>query len=135
MLSTLLYATIGLALVLILRLPMRRLFGATPAFTLWLLPPLLALLPCLPAASSPWFDMPQLDVFPTTRTLVTQITLSASSIDGATLLWATGCALCLLRLARHYDRLRRQSRPLPTAMSRVLQCDWPNLDPRRLRLH
>jgi beta-lactamase regulating signal transducer with metallopeptidase domain len=135
MVTTLFYATIGLVLVLILRLPMRRLFGAAPAFTLWLLPPLLALLPWLPVASSSWFDLPTLDVFPATRTMVAQITPSASSVDGVFLLWAVGCALCLLRLALHYYRLLRQSRPLPTAMSRVLQSDWPKLDPRRLCLH
>lgn len=101
MLTTLLYATVGSALVLILRLPMRRLFGATPAFTLWLLPPLLALLPSLPAAYSPWFDLPPLDVFPATQTMVAKITLSALSIDKGMLLWAVGCALCLLRLAHH----------------------------------
>lgn len=135
MVTMLLCATIGLALVLILRLPMRRLFGATPAFTLWLLPPLLALLPCLPSAPSHWIELRQLDVFPATRTLVAQIAPSASSMHELTLLWAVGSALFLLRLVLHYRRLLRQSRPLPVAMACMLQSDWPDLDPRRLRLH
>ena len=45
MLTMLVYVTFALALVLILRRPTRQLFGATPAFTLWLLPPLLPGLP------------------------------------------------------------------------------------------
>lgn len=136
MVTTLLYATIGLALVLLLRVPMRRLFGAGPAFTLWLLPPTLTLLAWLPSASSRWMiQLPQLDVFPSTDTFVAQIAPSASSMHAVSVLWAAGCALCLLRLASHYRRLLRESCPLPAAMWRVLLSDWPGLDARRLRLH
>ncbi len=135
MLTALWFATFGLALVLMLRLPMRRLFGASAAFTLWLLPPWLALLPCLPAAPSRWLDLPSLQVHPATRIFVAQITPPASSTHGIFLLWAIGGLLCLLRLAIPYHRLLSQSRPLPATMWRVLQSDWPDLDPRRLRLH
>jgi TonB family protein len=135
MLTTLGYATVGLALVLILRLPTRRLFGASAAFTLWLLPPWLVLLPCLPAAPARWLDLPPLQVLPATRFFVAKITPSASSTHWIFLLWAIGCLLCLSRLAIHYRQLRSQSRPLPIAMWRVLQSDWADLDPRRLRLH
>ncbi|HEX5954059.1 MAG TPA: peptidase M56, partial [Rhodanobacteraceae bacterium] len=41
-------ATLGLALVLLVRRPVRRVFGAGPAFTLWLLPVALMLAPLLP---------------------------------------------------------------------------------------
>ncbi|HWU78067.1 MAG TPA: TonB family protein [Rhodanobacter sp.] len=135
MFTVLLQATIGLALVLILRRPMRRLFGASPAFTLWLLPPMLALLPCLPAAPSRWLSLPEMAVLPATRALVAQITPAASPGHWVFLIWAIGGALCLLRLARHYQQLLRQSRPAPDAMVHVLQADFPGLDPRRLRLH
>src|SRR6185312_11187376 len=46
-------ATFGLALVLLLRRPARRMFGAGAAFTLWLLPLVLALAPLLPEQVAP----------------------------------------------------------------------------------
>lgn len=46
-------ATLGLALVLLLRRPARRAFGAGPAFTLWLLPVALMLVPLLPQKLMP----------------------------------------------------------------------------------
>lgn len=46
-------ATLGLALVLLLRRPARRVFGAGPAFTLWLLPIMLMLAPLLPQELAP----------------------------------------------------------------------------------
>ena len=53
LLRILLGATLGLALVLVLRRPARRLFGAGPAFTLWLLPIALMLAPLLPRQFAP----------------------------------------------------------------------------------
>jgi len=40
--------TLGLAFVLLARRPARRVLGAAPAFTLWLLPVLMAFAPLLP---------------------------------------------------------------------------------------
>jgi beta-lactamase regulating signal transducer with metallopeptidase domain len=45
--------TLGLTLVLLLRRPARRAFGAGPAFTLWLLPIVLELAPLLPQELAP----------------------------------------------------------------------------------
>lgn len=45
LLRMLLTTTVGLAMVLLLRKPMRCAFGAGPAFTLWALPLLLAAMP------------------------------------------------------------------------------------------
>ncbi|MGH8124757.1 MAG: hypothetical protein ACREPK_02765, partial [Rhodanobacteraceae bacterium] len=46
-------ATLGLALILLVRRPARRVFGTGPAFTLWLLPVALALAPLLPHGLAP----------------------------------------------------------------------------------
>lgn len=65
LLRMLLLATVGLIVVLLLRCPLRRVFGAGPAFTLWLLPLLLA--------AAPWLPLPHRAVAPSllTRMLVT----------------------------------------------------------------
>ncbi len=135
MIQALINLTVGLALVLLLRKPIRRAFGAGPAFTLWLLPVLLAGLPWLPAAPTSWSIAPALTVLPAA-------THASASVPGAAVthwlpwLWLVGSVLGLLRLALQYSRLLRQCRRLPDAM-------WPALrqqlsDPRervRLRLH
>ncbi|HJP98491.1 MAG TPA: energy transducer TonB, partial [Rhodanobacteraceae bacterium] len=53
LLRTLLEATLGLAVVLVLRRPARYVFGAGVAFTWWLLPILLMLAPLLPRQWTP----------------------------------------------------------------------------------
>lgn len=135
MLIMLLYVTVALSLVLILRRPAQRLFGATPAFTLWLLPPLLALLPWLPDTPSPWLDTIPIQVVPATRAFAAELTSTASLVHWPYMVWAIGASLSLLRLAVVYIRVRRNSRPLPDAMRRVLEFEQPDLDMRRLRLH
>lgn len=135
MLTTLLHVTLALALVLTLRRPTQRLFGATPAFTLWLLPPLMALLPCLPNTLSPWPDTMPVLVFPVTRAFAAGLTTPASSMHWSYLLWAVGASLGLLRLASGYWRLLRDSTPLPSAMRRVLEAESSELDLRRVHLH
>ncbi|MCW8807748.1 MAG: M56 family metallopeptidase [Rhodanobacter sp.] len=130
--ATLFYLTIGLALVLAIRRPARRWFGAGPAFTLWLLPVLLALLPWLPAMPATWaWSMPIL-VSPTAQAFSAVV---ASPSHWPWWLWLAGVALGLLRLAVHYLRLLRGSRQLPAAMARVLQAEVDALQLRRLRVH
>lgn len=131
----LLYVTVALTLVLILRRPAQRLFGATPAFTLWLLPPLLALLPWLPNTPSAWLDTMPMQVFPASRAFAAELTSPASSMQWTYMVWAVGVSLSLLRLAWMYGRLRRQTRALPASMRHVLESEQPDLDMRRLRLH
>ncbi|OOG57339.1 M56 family metallopeptidase [Rhodanobacter sp. C03] len=131
----LLYVTFGLLLVLTLRWLARQWFGAGPAFTLWLLPPLLAMLPWLPTLPSAWAVTPTLLVLPTTPSFVAQVMPASSRLPWPLLLWLAGTVCCLLRLTFHYGRLRRQSCRLPAAMCHTLQRDLHGLDPLRLRLH
>ncbi|HZX71954.1 MAG TPA: TonB family protein [Rhodanobacter sp.] len=135
MLAMLLYVTLALALVLMLRRPARRLFGAAPAFTLWLLPPLLALLPWLPAVPSHWYEVAPIHVFPMTQAVVAKMAPGPWSLRWPCLLWVVGTSLCLLRLVFHYYRMRRQSRPVSESMLHALKTAQPDIDVRRLRLH
>lgn len=135
MVTMLLYVTFALALVLVLRRPAQQLFGAVPTFTLWLLPPLLALLPWLPNVPARWLDVTPVHVFPATTAFAAQWASPTSPLHGQYLLWAAGTSLCLLRLVFHYCRMRRQSRPPPDAMLHKLESHQPDLDTRRLHVH
>ncbi len=136
MAATLLYLTLGLALALLGRRPLRRLFGAGPAFTVWLLPPLLALLPWLPAVPVGWAIAPRLLTFPATVTQSAPAMGTASTTTGWLLgLWLTGGTIGLLRLGIHYTRLLTRCRPLPEAMLQSLGAELGPLKPDRLQLH
>ncbi len=134
MITSLLYVTVGLACVLLARKPVRRLFGAGPAFTLWLLPALVALLPSLPRLPAPLAIAPTMLVLPGVSTLAAG-NLAVSAWRGAALIWIAGSALMLLRLARRYVRLRRESRHPTPDMLRRLQSALGALDPARVRIH
>lgn len=129
----LLCVTLGLAIVLLLRKPVRRAFGAGPALALWWLPLLMAALPWLPALPERWTIAPDLVVLPPRTTAVVQA--SGSHLPLLQLLWLLGCVCCLARLAWRYARLRRQCQPLPEAIERAVLRVLPSVDPRRLRLH
>ena len=133
----LLHITVGLVFALVCRKPARRMFGAGPAFTLWLLPPLLAMLPYLPAVPSTWAVTPTIIVLPATRNFIARAISPASETTHGVvmLLWITGAVFCLLRLAFHYARLIRQSRPLPKEVVQTLLAEQADIDVRRLRLH
>ena len=135
MLTMLLYVTLGLALVLATRKSARRLFGAGPAFTLWLLPPLLAMLPWLPALPSGWAIVPTLLVFPAAPAPTALAGPTVLSMHWLLPVWLAGTLSCLLRLTVHYGQLLRQSRLLPDAMQHTLPSTPDALDRRRLRLH
>lgn len=130
-------ATLGLALVLLLRRPARRVFGAGAAFTLWLFPLVLALAPLLPEQVAPraMVVVPGLTVTPyVAASLATQ----SAAIDWPHWLlavWLMGAAGALLRLAVHYVRLLRGLRHAPHTWARMLAEAAPNLDPRRVRVH
>jgi beta-lactamase regulating signal transducer with metallopeptidase domain len=132
MLAMLLYVTLGLALVLTCRKPARRLFGAGPAFTLWSLPPLLALLPWLPALPA---ITPTAWVLPNAPILAANPGPAAATTPWLLLLWTIGSLVCILRLVIHYRQLLRQGRRLPPALLRAVQADLCGLDPQCLRLH
>ncbi|MDE2155667.1 MAG: M56 family metallopeptidase [Xanthomonadaceae bacterium] len=132
--AMLLYLTLGLALVLLCRRAAQRLFGAAPAFTLWLLPPLLAALPWLPARPT-WFVTAPLPIRPAMQLLAAQAGPGIPATHWLLLPWLVGVLPFLLRLAIQYIRLLRQSRRLPGAMLQTLQADLRGLQPRRLWLH
>lgn len=130
-------ATLGLALVLLLRRPARRMFGAGAAFMLWLLPAVLALAPLLPVQVAPraMIVVPGLTVTP-------GIAASAAVQQGAIdwtqwplAIWLAGAAGALLRLALHYVRLLLGLRCAPETWARMLVGAVPDLDVRRVRAH
>ena len=132
---SLIYVSFGLALVLLLRQPARRAFGAGPAFTLWLLPVLLASLPWLPATPAIWSRLPAVTVWSDATAVIVSTTPRGFSLHWPLLLWLGGSCLCLLRLGLHYQRLLRQSQRLPDAMQHALAAQLGAGDLQRLRLH
>lgn len=134
MTTMLLYLTVGLVAVLATRKLARRGFGAAPAFTLWCLPALLAVLPWLPSLPTSLAIMPTLPVLPAATTLLPP-QVAASASHWPLILWLTGAALALLRLIVHYLRLQRQCRRPPVALLRQLEGALDGLPPERVRLH
>ena len=137
LLRTLCGATLGLALVLLLRRPARRVFGAGAAFTLRLFPLVLALAPLLPTQVAPhaMIVVPGLTVTPH---LVASLATQPAAIDWTQWLlaiWLVGVAGALLRLVVHYVRLLRGLRRVPQTWARLLAEAASNLDPRRVRVH
>jgi len=135
LLRSLLFATAALAMVLLVRRPVRQAFGAGPAFGLWLLPVLAIALPWLPGLPAHWVVLPAIQVLPAA---VATGSVGSNSVPASPWLhglWLAGTAVMLLRLATQYLRLCRQCRPLPTMLAASLQHELDGLDPRRLRLH
>lgn len=130
-------ATLGFALVLLLRRPARRVFGAGAAFTLWLLPLVLALAPLLPEQLAPraMIVVPGLTVTPH---LAASLATQPAAIDWTQWLlaiWLVGATGALLRLALHYIRLLRGLRRVPETWAQMLTDVAPNLNSRRVRMH
>jgi TonB family protein len=130
-------ATLGLALVLVLRRPARRVFGAGAAFTLWLLPLVLALAPLLPEQVAPhaMIVVPGLTVTPHLSVPVAARPFAIDWTQGLLAIWLVGTAVALSRLVVHYVRLLRGTRRLPEIWARTLIEAAPNLDVGRLRVH
>jgi TonB family protein len=135
MIDELLFVSLGLLLALTCRKPAKRAFGAGPAFTVWLLPLLLATLPGLPTVPSAWVAMPPVLVLPATRTLVAQAAPSIIATHWAAAIWMTGTVLCVIRLAARYRQLMRHTLPLPAGLAQALPLDQLAIDRRRLRVH
>ncbi len=135
MLLTLLFVTVGLACVLATRKLARRTFGAGPAFTLWLLPPLMAALPWLPALPSALAVVPPTWVVPGSASLLPPTLTSAPTSHWALWLWLAGAVWCVLRLTLHYVRLLQHSHQPSRAMLAALQPLLCGLHPSRIRLH
>lgn len=130
-------ATLGLALVLLLRRPARRVFGAGAAFTLWLLPLVLALAPLLPQQFAPraMIVVPGLTVMPHLAASVAVQPVAIDWVQWLLVFWLAGVAVALLRLVVHYARLLRGLRHVPETWTRVLGESVPDLDPQRVRVH
>jgi TonB family protein len=130
-------ATLGLALVLLLRRPVRHVFGAGPAFTLWLLPLVLMLAPLLPPQLAPaaMVVLPGWTVTPHVAAVAASRSNSIDLTRWLVVSWAFGAAIVLIRLAVHYLRMRRDARTAPSAWTGMLGQAVPNLDMRRVRVH
>ncbi|MBE1160024.1 M56 family metallopeptidase [Dyella acidiphila] len=135
LLRMLLMATLGLAGVLLLRRPLRHVFGAGPAFTLWCLPLLLAAVPCLPALPARWTMMqPIITALPAQNWIVASDT-GSNTYSWLIALWLLGVAYGCVNLIVRYVRLARGCRSLPDAMRRRLLQEHPALSVQRLHLH
>lgn len=137
LLRMLLGVTLGLAVVLVLRRPARRVFGAGAAFTLWLLPVALMLAPLLPGKVAPMamVALPGLSVSPDAATALASGSLKFDWAQACIAMWLMGAAVALLRLGVHYVRLLRGLRAGPANWTRALEQAWPGSDTRRLREH
>ncbi|HET7562099.1 MAG TPA: M56 family metallopeptidase [Rhodanobacteraceae bacterium] len=137
LLRMLVWTTFGLALVLVLRRPARHAFGAGSAFTLWLLPVVLALGPLLPRGIAPAAVMVLPAVSVTAHAPVVFASLGVHASWDAVLagLWLAGVALGSARLAWHHARLRRGARHGSPAWLDVVRRAAPGMDMRRVRVH
>ncbi|HLI17500.1 MAG TPA: M56 family metallopeptidase [Rhodanobacteraceae bacterium] len=130
-------ATLGLAVVLLLRRPARWAFGAGPAFTLWLLPILLALAPLLPNRLVPAaiILLPELTVTPHFTPAATAQPVVVGLAQILIALWLLGATIGVIRLAVHYFKLLRGLGAAPPAWIPILAEAEPRLDPIRMRVH
>jgi TonB family protein len=134
LLRMLLLSSLGLLLVLILRKPARRIFGAGPAFTLWALPLLLAATPWLPKPVTTWSLQPVMAALPA-QPWFADNEVTASSYSWLVALWLLGVAYGVVNLAARYVRLARGCHALPATMRDRLLAEHPLLAKRRLWLH
>jgi TonB family protein len=134
LLRMLLASSLGLIIVLVLRKPMRRAFGAGPAFTLWCLPLLLAAMPWLPMPATTLSLQPVIAALPA-QTWMPADDTSAHSYSWLIALWALGIAYGTVNLVVRYKRLTRGCQALPDVMRRSLLAEHPELAHQRLRLN
>ncbi|MGH8182895.1 MAG: M56 family metallopeptidase, partial [Rhodanobacteraceae bacterium] len=131
-------ATLGLVLALLLRRPARRVFGAGPAFALWLLPVVLLLAPWLPHGlmSTTRWTLPA--VLVGVQPVTASVSAQASGIGWAhwlAALWVLGAVVGLLHLVFRYVRLLQGTRNAPDTWRQMLHDALPGFDSRRVRLH
>ena len=124
----------GLAIVLLLRKPMRLAFGAGPAFTLWCLPLLLAAIPWLPLPTTTWSLQPIMAALPA-QTLITADDTPANTYSWLIALWLLGVSYGVVHLAVRYPRLAHACVDVPDAMRSQLLAEHPGLARLPLRLH
>jgi TonB family protein len=130
----LLTVTAGLAMALVLRRPVRRAFGAGPAFTLWALPWVMAVVPWLPAPVTTWPLRPVIATW-SMQALPTGYVATPSTYSWLVAVWLLGVAYGIVHLSFRYVQLARGCRAMPQAMRRQLLAEHPALSNKRLRLH
>lgn len=137
LLRMLLAATLGIALVLLLRRPARHAFGAAPAFVLWALPLLLSLAPLLPRqfAPSALAILPRLTVTPQGLASSAPTALPFAWTSTLLAIWVIGAGCGFVRLLWHYVRLRHAARRGSAAWLASVRGDEPGIDARRVRMH
>lgn len=137
LLRLLLDVTLGLALVLALRRPARRLFGPGPSFLLWLLPVVLALAPLLPQRLLPAsaVTLPALIVSPSMPLAAAHTGASFDWVRVLLALWAVGAAFACVRLAWRYVLLRRGVCNATPAIKAAAGRALTGVDVCRVRLH
>ncbi|HET7299793.1 MAG TPA: TonB family protein [Oleiagrimonas sp.] len=129
-------ACIGLLQTLILRQPVRHLAGPGPAFTLWCLPVLLAIMPLLPKQAVPMIDSASLAILPTLFVQPRMPTAASAGIDIPWLaIWLTGAALVMLRTLLHYLRIRHAAQPLSASLRQAVAPMLPLRLMKHARMH
>jgi TonB family protein len=134
LLRMLLASSLGLIIVLLLRKPMRRTFGAGPAFTLWCLPLLLAAVPWLPTPAPAWSLQPVIATLPAQTWMATDDTF-VHAYSWLIALWLLGIAYGAVNLTTRCVRLARGCQTMPDAMRRNLLTEHPGLASHGLWLH
>lgn len=101
-----LFITIALLLLLALRTPLRRVFGAATAYQAWLLAPLVTIVACLPTRTTPTMHVPA--AVRTVRVLATSMMPAPSlPVDLLLIVWACGAlALAIWFIHAHRTFLR-----------------------------
>lgn len=136
LLSMLAYCSLGLALTLLLRRPLRVALGPGAAFGLWLMPPLLALVPMVPMVPHGLAPLPAVTL-PAWH-LRTPVGAAASGFDWGMLLaaiWLLGSAFGLARLLAQYLRFHRGMTPGSAAWRAAVGAMIPATDSAVIRQH
>ena len=116
-------STLAILLVMALRIPLRRHFGATAAHMLWVGVPLACVAVLLPArqAQTHWV-LPQVAVLQPTPAAVVETTMSWSVLPIWLLaFWGTGVLLMVARLAVQQRRFLRAAGPMMRAAPGVMR--------------
>lgn len=136
-LRMLLWVTLGLALVLLVRRPARRAFGAGPAFVLWLLVPAMLLAPWLPSRLAPvaMRVLPALQVVPQGSAGTPIPGIAIDLLHLLMLAWLAGALIALVRLGVCYARLRAAAGVASPALRAHVERAAPGFDVQRARTH
>ena len=125
-------SSLGLIVALLLRKPMRRAFGAGPAFTLWCLPLLLPAVPSLPVPV--WSLQPVMAQLPA-HAWMTADKAPDHAYVWLIALWALGIGYGAMNLIARYAHLARGCDVIPDLMRRQLLAEHPELAACPLYLH